>query len=195
MTASFREPGRKNKSKKISLLCVVFVRNRPRPLEIIFLRTRKKVDGHRGQGGRGELGPAEVTTAQVTSVAHGVLEAPKGATGETQGKGPQARHRLPFVPGASPGVRLHEASPQSPAPRGGPGQPWGSGRRTGGGVSLGPAGDLCPMALITKTKPPSCQGEEITGWVPGGLNKGDHPPSFPNHRWKGHCKSPKIIRK
>lgn len=71
----------------------------------------------------------------------------------------------------------------------------GVGGARGGGVSLGPAGDLCPMALITKTKPPSCQGEEITGWVPGGLNKGDHPPSFPNHRWKGHCKSPKIIRK
>lgn len=63
------------------------------------------------------------------------------------------------------------------------------------GGSLGPAGDLCPTALITKTKPPSCQGEEVMGWVPEGLNKGDRPLSSPNHLWKGHCKYPKIIRK
>lgn len=42
-----------------------------------------------------------------------------------------------------------------------------------------------------ETKSLSRHGEEILGWVPRGLNKGD--PPAPTTRWKGHSKSSKII--
>lgn len=88
------------------------------------------MDGHRERGGCGGLGPAEVTPERVMCVARGALEAPKGAMGGTQGKGPQAGqldtgfplHRAPAPRSGSVRLPRVTSSPRGPWPATGGGR-------------------------------------------------------------------------